>query len=259
MDGIQWKNRKPKICVPVIEKTDNAILEAMERVRNSCADMVEWRMDFYEKIDDLNQVSHLLQKIHSIWKEGLCLATFRTKEEGGQKEISLEAYIRLYTTLCQSGCVDLIDLEYEFCHGDIENLLSIAHDHRVSVICSFHDFTRTPSLQEMQKRLEAMKQTHADLLKMAVMPVTLQDVWHLLEVTSSFHETHPDVPLITMSMGKKGILSRITGSYSGSAVTFGTMGKSSAPGQIEVHTLKKALDTLDELSVNSFPKETFDQ
>jgi 3-dehydroquinate dehydratase-1 len=48
-----------------------------------------------------------------------------------------------------------------------------------------------------------------------------------------------------MSMGKLGAVSRFTGSVFGSALTFGTVGKSSAPGQIPAVKLKELLSFLE--------------
>ena len=52
--------------------------------------------------------------------------------------------------------------------------------------------------------LEQIRESGADVVKLAVMPQNMWDVLHLLEETNRFHENHPDHPLITMSMGAKG-------------------------------------------------------
>ncbi|MGQ8591795.1 type I 3-dehydroquinate dehydratase [Klebsiella pneumoniae] len=51
-------------------------------------------------------------------------------------------------------------------------------------------------------------------------------------------------PLITMSMGKSGGVSRVTGRLFGSAMTFGTVGQASAPGQIAIAKLREVMDML---------------
>ena len=51
-------------------------------------------------------------------------------------------------------------------------------------------------------------------------------------------------PLITMSMGKSGGVSRVTGRLFGSAMTFGTVGQASAPGQIAIAKLREVMDIL---------------
>ena len=56
---------------------------------------------------------------------------------------------------------------------------------------------------------------------------------------------YPDEPIITMSMGKLGIVSRICGSVFGNAMTFGAAKQASAPGQIEVTKLNDILKVID--------------
>lgn len=51
-------------------------------------------------------------------------------------------------------------------------------------------------------------------------------------------------PLITMSMGQSGIISRLSGEFSAAAVTFGTIGAASAPGQIDLDSLRMVLQLL---------------
>lgn len=237
----------PKICIPVVESENLKILQAMKSVKGSCADIVEWRMDHYSKIHDHIHVLELLQQIRSVLDDLPLLATFRTKQEGGQQEISFSNYRSLYTVLCESHCVDIIDLEYYFCQKDFSTLLSMAHAHDVSVICSYHNFTKTPSVHQMLNQLEQMKETNADIVKLAVMPQTTSDVWDLLEASSLFHEKYPQQPCITMSMAEKGVLSRLCPRYSGSMMTFGALEKTSAPGQVDAYKLKKVLDALEEL------------
>ena len=88
------------------------------------------------------------------------------------------------------------------------------------------------------------KDNGADVVKLAVMPQNMWDVLHLLEETNRFHENHPDHPLITMSMGAKGGISRVSGEFFGSCVTFGAGGQASAPGQLPVKQLEEILHIL---------------
>ena len=52
-------------------------------------------------------------------------------------------------------------------------------------------------------------------------------------------------PMITISMGQLGLLSRLTGQIFGSCITFASMGEASAPGQIDAEELKEALAFID--------------
>ena len=91
-------------------------------------------------------------------------------------------------------------------------------------------------------RLQKMQEFGADLPKIAVMPQCRKDVLTLLAATEEMAGTYADRPIITMSMAKDGVISRICGEVFGSALTFGTAGKASAPGQIEVERLREVLE-----------------
>lgn len=55
---------------------------------------------------------------------------------------------------------------------------------------------------------------------------------------------YADRPLLTMSMGGTGTVSRLAGEIFGSCATFGTIGESSAPGQIPADELAQVLDVI---------------
>ena len=59
--------------------------------------------------------------------------------------------------------------------------------------------------------LELMRNSGASIVKLAVMPQNMKDVLHLLEETNRFHTENPNVPVITMSMGELGTISRGAG------------------------------------------------
>lgn len=53
-------------------------------------------------------------------------------------------------------------------------------------------------------------------------------------------------PVITISMGKLGVASRLCGEVFGSAMTFASAGDSSAPGQISFDVMNLVLDSIME-------------
>ena len=71
----------------------------------------------------------------------------------------------------------------------------------------------------MIDRLEKMESFDADICKIAVMPQNKNDVVRLLNVTYTMSRKLSK-PLITMSMGTIGVISRICGETFGSSLTF---------------------------------------
>ena len=83
-----------------------------------------------------------------------------------------------------------------------------------------------------------------DVAKIAVMPQSEADVLTLLDATREMKEKHTDSPVITMSMGAKGVISRMTGEIFGSSLTFAMLGKASDPGQVPLEELKDILQKI---------------
>ena len=88
-----------------------------------------------------------------------------------------------------------------------------------------------------------MRKIGADLPKVAAMPQSRKDVLVLLKATETASSIL-DCPIITMSMSGAGVISRLCGEVFGSAMTFGSAGKASAPGQMDVQDLSVVLELL---------------
>lgn len=242
--NIEIGSGMPKVCVPIVEKTREDILSTAKAICSTEADLVEWRADWYEDVSAFSEVIKTADMLRSILGETPLLFTFRSAREGGEKELSLESYAALLESVAKTGFVDLIDVEVFSGDDAVKNIIQTAHAHGVKVIASNHDFEGTPAREELVARLCKMQDLGADILKIAVMPQTRSDVLTLLSVTEEMSSRHTSRPVITMSMGRTGALSRLCGEVFGSAVTFASFGKVSAPGQIAIEDLKAGLRLL---------------
>ena len=235
---------RPKICVPVVGQTEEDILREAAGLASLPVDVVEWRADWFQDVFDTEKVLHTAKALRSALGELPLLFTFRTAKEGGEKEISAEAYRKLNLTLAASGFVDLIDVELFSGDELVKELIREAHSHGVKVIASNHDFHKTPAKSDIIYRLRKMQDMGADIPKIAVMPQNKRDVLTLLAATEEMVTDYADRPVITMSMAGTGVISRLTGEFFGSALTFGAAKKASAPGQIPVSELETVLSVI---------------
>lgn len=233
----------PKICVPIVGRTKDEIINEAKEILALPADLVEWRADCFDEVFSFEEVKGLLTSLREILGEKPILFTFRTAKEGGEKAIDDITYIALNKVAAESGEVDLLDVELFAGETVVAEVLNIAHQNHVKVIASNHDFEKTPNKEEMISRLQKMQEMGADILKIAVMPKTSKDVLTLLSATEEMH-VYMKKPVVTMAMSNLGIVSRIAGETFGSAITFGAAGKASAPGQIPAEELKKILEIL---------------
>lgn len=242
--GVTIGEGAPKICVSMVGNSLTQLLEEAEYLLTIDLDVVEWRVDFFDDVNDTEKVKSALGDIRAVLEDIPLVFTFRSAKEGGEKEVSKDYYLKLNKTIAESGQVDFIDVELFNEEEDVKNLIKVAHENNVLVIISNHDFDKTPSKEEIVSRLRKAQELGGDLPKIAVMPKSPADVLTLLEATTIMSEQYADRPIITMSMAGKGVISRLAGELFGSSMTFGAAKKASAPGQIDVAELRNALRLL---------------
>ena len=242
--GVELGTGAPKICVSIIGKTISQIKEEAEHIKTLPIDVVEWRVDFFEAATDRTEIIKALEEINDILPKVPLMATFRTAKEGGNREITPAEYAVINKEIITSGLADLVDVELITEEGIVRELVATAKKNKVAVIISSHDFERTPPMDIMVSRLLRGAELGGDISKLAVMAATSKDVMALMEVTRQVKEDHNIGPLITMSMGGLGTVSRLSGGVFGSCLTFGAAKKASAPGQIDAVELKKIVDML---------------
>lgn len=242
--GVTLGEGRPKICVPVVGATVEAIIAQARIAAATKADLVEWRVDHFQEWQDTRQVLAVLEQVAEIAAPRPVLFTFRTDREGGAQAITGEEYAALNLAAAVSGYADLIDVELFFGDAFVKKLVKELQQAGAKVICSNHDFDKTPSEEEIVHRLCRMQELGADVLKIAVMPVCTEDVLTLLSATVKMKEQYAKKPLVTMSMSGMGVVSRLTGETFGSAMTFGAAGKASAPGQVGIEELYQMLAVL---------------
>ena len=238
----------PKICVPIVGKTREDILNTAKEIVNVPADLVEWRADWFESVLDMQTVVGLSKELREVLGDMPILFTFRTKAEGGEKELDVELYAELNKMMIASEYIDLVDIEIFTVKEESLSIIETARRCGVKVVGSNHDFVKTPDKDEIVRRLCYMQELGVDIPKIAVMPQNPKDVLSLLEATEEMASKYAKGPIVTMSMSDIGVVSRVAGETFGSAITFGALEKASAPGQIQVEKLKKILEIMHKKS-----------
>lgn len=234
----------PKVCVPLVGKNDEAIKGELDLLKEISFDVVEWRMDHHEEVEKIDKMIQTVTMIREYLGEVPLLATFRTKKEGGERQVGEDYYVDLNKAMIVSGNIDLIDVELFTGDTLVKEIVREAHQRGIKVVMSNHDFEKTPKQEEMIKRLCKMQDLEADLPKIAVMPQCAEDVLTLLSATNEMIMQYAERPIITMAMGKLGLISRLAGGIFGSALTFGAAQTASAPGQIAASELRHILEVI---------------
>ncbi len=234
----------PKIIIPIVGVTKEEILDAARSFASVTYDVVEWRVDWFEGVFDFAKVEEVLKELRDILGDKPLLMTFRTSKEGGEKAIADADYIDLNVKVANTGYVDFVDVEIFTGDDVVSTIIEKAHAAGVKVIASNHDFHKTPAKSDIIYRLRKMQDMGADIPKIAVMPQNKKDVLTLLAATEEMANDYADRPIITMSMAGTGVISRLCGEVFGSSMTFGAVGKASAPGQMGAEDLNTVLALL---------------
>ncbi len=233
----------PKICVPLVDADADALLTHAALCRDTGADLVEWRIDWFDGVFDSARFLHTLRALADRSGGLPILLTFRTKAQGGQRDIAPDAYQALLQSALETGCVGAVDIELTMPEAVVTSLIAAAHGHQAAAVLSHHDFKKTPAPETLVGFLGRMEHLGADVAKIAVMPQSAEDVLALLTATAEARRTL-SCPVITMSMGGQGLVSRLSGELFGSCLTFGALGQASAPGQIDAGELKQILGVM---------------
>ena len=156
--GCRIGEGRPKVILPIVERTEAAILEKAAAFSTLCADCVEWRVDLLDAAADPGAVVRCLAKLRVALRDKLLLVTFRTKAEGGEQALSQQEYLELLGLILDTDCADLLDIEFFTAGADLPALVEQAHSAGVAVVCSSHDFHTTPPKAELVSRMVAMQQ-----------------------------------------------------------------------------------------------------
>lgn len=231
----------PIIITPLVAKTLAGLVDEVTAIVRKQPDLLEWRIDFFEAIDDTQAVIEAARAIRARAGGIPVLLTRRNVTEGGQPiPIAEPAVVAMYVAACQAKCVEMIDYELSNAAEDLARLREVSKANGIAMIMSYHNFQMTPDASTLDAKFLAAERCGADVAKVAVMPKTAQDVLELLAATDRARRAI-SLPLISMSMGGVGSLSRMMGWVYGSAATFAVGKSSSAPGQVAIEDLRAVL------------------
>ena len=243
--GHRLSDETATICIPIMSSKYEDIFSEVSESIEAGAQMIELRCDMFDCIKERTVLLKLLSDIAGIAKNTILLFTIRTDVEGGNITISDEEYSDILISVADSGCVDLIDVEAtHIC--DATGLIYRLHQKNVVVVASHHNFNETyenDRILEIYARLDA---SGADILKLAMMPQSREDVLRLMMCTEEAGRLYESKLFISIAMGSIGQVSRVASGLCGSAVTFASLKCDSAPGQLSFDDTRMVLQILNQ-------------
>lgn len=232
------------ICIPLLATERSDLFRDAATIKQSNPDLVEWRIDGYRHVQDINNSLDTLSKLRIQFSDTPLIFTCRIHSEGGLKKLNDDQRQRLLTEAMASGNLDIIDIELCNDAAFVQSIMEAAQNASVRVILSYHNFELTPDETFILDTLLKARDLGADIAKVAVMPKGYHDVLALLNATLKARQQGLKIPAITMSMGPQGRLTRLAGGLFGSDITFASATTPSASGQLPIEILRQAMVAL---------------
>ncbi len=219
--------KKYLIALPVNDELlDNLNIQELK----GKVDVFELRVDQFRR----RETSYVKEIVELLKKEKFyTILTIRSKEEGGTDIPDGERFT-LFRELIEY--IDIVDIELTS-YGLRKEVIKLAEEKGKLSLVSYHDFEKTPSESEIQKIIDEGKNLGANIVKYAFSVKSKDDVGRILKVTYK----NRDKNLVAIGMGELGKITRVAGFFFGSIMTYTFVGKSFAPGQIELNRLIEEL------------------
>ncbi len=208
----------PRIAVPY---SDSATPELIAESRRRGVDIAEVRIDQFERTAP-DYVCSVLARFEAL----PTIATIRTRQEGGGWVGSEDERLALFRAVIP--LVDAVDVELQ-AKAILARVVESARGASKCVIVSYHDFGATPDPYTLEHIAEDASKAGADIIKIATHARSDEDIQSL----ASFCIDNAARSLIVIGMNGHGSKSRLFFPALGSLVTFASIGKPTAPGQLE--------------------------
>ena len=234
----------PRICTPLVGRTRERLLAEVASILPKSPDLLEWRVDHFGAVADTGAVISTVRELRAKAGTLPIILTCRAAKDGGHR-IALEPpqVVEMYESVAETRCVQFIDFELDNEPALVQRVRQITKARELRLILSYHNHSYTPGHDFMVERFLEAERVGADVAMVQVKPRDRADVLRLLAATAEA-DTKAHIPLISMSIGPLGSVSRIVGGLFGSSMAFAVGESASAPGQIPIGDLVAAFDVI---------------
>ena len=216
----------PRIAAVILDGEDKKAIAAAKR---DGADLLELRIDCFKRQD----TDYIRKIIKDVRTEKLpVIATIRSEAESGRRNLKNAERLRIFKAIMP--LVDAVDIELSS-KRILKDVIKEAHRFKKRAIVSYHDFRNTPAEGQLNAIIKNSRNAGGDIVKIATFAKDKRDIIRLATLTAS----HGNI--IIIAMGRLGIVSRLFFPMLGSLLTYCSVTKSSAPGQIRLKTTAKLL------------------
>ncbi len=217
----------PRICIALGCEDVSSLLTLARAEADAGGDFFEFRLDY------LQQPAKGIEAIRRFLGEcPACtvLATCRRAENHGRFQGSIKEQLGLLEEAVQAGA-RAIDIEIETAAAAAKAVKALAG--ACDVIISYHNFTTTPALEPVLRRLLRVPAAAYKVVTTARKPTDTSRVLSLAR-------KHRQIPLVVLSMGEVGFPSRVLAPVYGGLYTYAAPSaiEGTAAGQVSARELR---------------------
>ena len=216
----------PRIVAVIV---DGENTKAIVAAKKEGADLLELRIDCLKR-QDTDYIQKIIKDIRTVNLP--VIATIRSKAEGGKCNMKDAERLRIFKAIMP--LVDAVDIELSS-KKILNGVIKEAHRFKKRVIVSYHDFRNTPAEGQLNAIIKNSRKAGGDIVKIAAFAKDKRDIIRLASLNISQND------IITIAMGRLGVVSRLFFPMLGSLLTYCSVTKSSAPGQMPLKTAAKLL------------------
>ncbi|MFX1315927.1 MAG: type I 3-dehydroquinate dehydratase [Promethearchaeota archaeon] len=249
---------KNKICVVIPIKTNNydKNLPIIKNAINEKPNFIEFRFDFIDNFENITK--DLGSRLLNIIPPNIStIFTFRANTEGGKIKVDEKERLKILEILVNAQ-PDFIDIEMNSAEEILNYIINLASNKKVNLIFSFHDFEKTSSYKET---LELILKFEEKLINKMIINSNIveKSVYKVIFTAQNFEDNLTPInvckyfsnnnrKIISFCMGEIGIFSRIICTKFGSFMTYASLDRKTAPGQIRIEKLREFFNLLFEKS-----------
>ena len=225
----------------VLEAAEKDLFHPVRLDLDNC-DAIEIRYDFFDE----SEWPSLSERVRHIVDNKIQIGTIRLQRDGGKfPDARAVERLELWQRILSGKQVpEWLDLERD-CLCDFKVLNDMAYPIGVSLLISEHNFVRIPTDMELETYAADIKRVGAQGLMIAAMSNSDSDCDRLYKFAKKYGRKFQ--LFAAFGMGETGRVSRLWSLNEGANLTYGSIGHSEAPGQIEVSVMRRALDQAENL------------
>lgn len=230
------------LCVSLSERTLQGCLNILDNLQED--EMAEVRVDLVSHLSPRSSVDDpglSDEELKVLWRHPRDkIVTCRDIQGMQGPGFTLERQ-KVLENAIKTRTVQMVDVEYEAPESYRKAIAHVAVENNVRMIISYHNYEETPSKEKLLKIVDDCFQYGADIAKVAVLSRSKQDTARVL----SLYEDQR--PVVALSMGSDGVISRVAATKLGSPFTFVAVSAESmtAPHQVTLKHMRTIFQLLE--------------